>query len=227
MGCGSANSANPPAQSTTPKGTVQIERVPEAEAVLSQLGQKSFVLKHRGGELTTDFTIYYRAEGKNQTEQVLFHASGDRTIGWLRAWPNNDGRHREEGGYAIIAWPEHFGQTNGNLTFSFSLNGARTSTSPPEKEIYAKTLLSGVPVIIGSSQFPSPVLEIHGSEFLSAKLVELRPGETATLVEYSQTISTKPPDSNKPLKQGTVRYFLSATALKDGQLPKRDKPSTE
>lgn len=224
IGCRSANSDNLPAQSTVPKGTVQIERSSEAEAVLSQLGQKSFVFIHRGGKLTTDFTIYYRPRGKNQTEQVLFHASGNETIAWLRARPDDDGRHGEEGGYAIIAWPENFAPKNGNVTFSFSLDGTGRLSSSPAKEIFPKTL------------FDKKHQECFEVSSVPNRPVDLRPGETKTVVRYSvrwvppdlESLpgSDKLPEVERASELETVRFVLTATALKESQPPSRDNPPT-
>ena len=226
VGCGSANSDNLPVHSTAPKSTVQIERSPEAEKVLSQLGQKSFVFKHRGGELTTDFTIYYRPQGKNQTEQLLCNVSGDGFTDGLPACPDDDDRRCEEGGYAMMVWPDLFPPRNGNVTFSFSLNGAGRAWSRSVKAIFPKALFD--------KHYQNGLEQQNAAD----TPVDLRPGETHTLAHYSVRLippdflyppsgSDKIPELERASELEMIRFVLTATALKEGQLSKRDTPSAK
>ena len=140
VGCEGSNSPE-----VVPEGTVHIARVDDAEAVLAQLGQLSWVFKHRGGELTSEFTIYHRPAGKNQTESVIFYGNGDTAVYGAR-----DARDRqrdenevipEDGGYLIVTVPEHsrLRQGRGYVTHSFSLSGISVSQTDSVNNIYAET----------------------------------------------------------------------------------------
>jgi hypothetical protein len=102
-GCRHSESDDLPAAVASPEGTVHLERLGEAERVLEQIdGQEAWGFKHRGGLLTTEFTVFHRPQGKDQAERVIFRRSGDNVARNHKAPLREAGeveRQDEEGGY--------------------------------------------------------------------------------------------------------------------------------
>lgn len=211
VGCRRSDSGNLPTTTVSPKGTIHIERVNEAEMVLAELGRKAWVFKHRGGELTTDFTVFHRPEGKDQTQRVIFRRFGDDAVRMLHALAEDD-RQNDGGGYVIVAIPE-FRDGRGEVTHSFSLNGASCYGTASANEIYPESVISHS----GSSS---------GGGGTFDKPVKLSPGESKTLVDYSVRLDSGGTDVPL-LEREMVRYVVTVTTLQDGQLPKREEPATK
>jgi hypothetical protein len=108
-----------------PVSEVEVERLPDAEAVLAQLGQKAYVFKYQGGELTARFTLYHRPAGTNQEERVIFQADGDEALRLLRGGTGAPGKDGDPAGYLIVTVPgRSTATTQGELTFKFNLGEA-------------------------------------------------------------------------------------------------------
>ncbi len=231
VGCEGSQSPEVMTPMATPKGQVHIERFEDAEAVLDQLGLASWVFKHRGGELTSEFTIYHRPPGKDQTETVIFSANGDTAV--LVARNDRDRQNdedvaetREDGGYLIVTVPEHLEQGRGYVTHSFSLSGARVSHTDSVNNIYAETVYADSFHAEPTPEGRPGVSSISWGG-ASSKPLELTPRESKVLVNLTKRLS-RPGTTELPIdEREMVRYVLTVTALKDGVLPKRDAPADD
>ncbi|MDB4516975.1 hypothetical protein N9089_05180 [Crocinitomicaceae bacterium] len=206
-GCECSDTVSNPTTPDTPKGTIHIERVPEAETVLAELDRVSWVFEHRGGELTTDFTIYHRPEGKDQTQTVVFRALGDEVVRALRSQPDNEGDRDEESGYIIVVVPDI--PDVGDVVHRFSLNRLGFTKKVPAKDVIPNTVFS------------------HSGSFEKGfgrppDTVQLRPGETHVLVDDGVRLVSSGAEV-APDEREMIRYVLTVTALKDGQISERDE----
>jgi hypothetical protein len=191
------------------RGSVHIERSEEGAAVLAQLGRKSWVFKHRGGELTAEWIVYHRPAGKNQKDTAVLEARGDQAVLILHAPVSYDPKNADTAGYLIVAMPSTVSMSEGDLTFNFSLGGAGCSYAAKASEVYPKTALS------------NPFEQKWGGNLLDKPLA-LAPGETKVLVDYVQRFGS--PSAQEPMQElETVRHVLKVTALKNGELPKRER----
>jgi hypothetical protein len=209
IGCGRPTATKLPETPATDVGQgLHIERCEEGEAVLAQLGRKAWVFKHRGGELTAEWIVYHRPAGKNQKDAVVFTARGDQAVQILHAGESYDPKSTDTVGYLIVAMPNTGSMRDGDLTFNLSLGQAGCSHVDKASEVYSVTALS--------NRFTST----WGGCLLDNPLA-LAPGETKMLVDYVQTFGS--PSAQEPLQTlETVHHILKVTALKNGELPKRD-----
>ena len=198
-----------PEKQDQPKGVLYLERLLDTEAVMAELGNLAWVYKIRGdGELTTEYTIYYRPKGKNQIERVIFQAFGDTTILFLHDMMKAEEiKELEEGGYIIVTRPESF-DGDGDVGHHFSLRGANSYKNTPFKELFPDTVRSANR-LAGSASKPGP------------KTIKLSPGETKT-IRHSLTNFNGTPD-DVIAERERVRCELKVTGLKGGQLPERDE----
>jgi hypothetical protein len=192
-------------------GNVHLERLGEAERVLEQIdSREAWVFKHRGGLLTTEFTVFHRPQGKDQAERVIFQSSGDGVALSVQdreqhATAEDDGSYKD-GGYVILVipqlgWPP--GADSLEITHSFSLVGVSRTNTKPANEVYPKTVGSSGPGASGGAYIRLP------------RKVKLSPGESATLVDLSRFLG--PRDTDVPMAEWEeIRYVLTVTALQDG-----------
>ncbi len=115
----------------------------------------------------------------------------------------------QSGGYLIVALPDSF-EDVGNVIYSFSLNGSSSIRTTSAKKVFPDTVFSHQGVVLGGHSHKG--------------VVELRPGETKVL-EDDTTYFLRDSDATRDEAE-MVRIVIKVTGLVDGQLPKRDDPST-
>ena len=191
-----------------PKGSIQIERLTEAEKIISHIGQRSWVFKHEGSDITSQFVIYYRANGKFTEEKVLFKANGDSLFNAIKFMPNSVRRVRSKksGGYLIVSFGE-------NVLHSLSVGSISTADQKPRKGVFQDTILA-------NRELESK--RISSAKELAAKQT-IPPGKTVELINETVFIQSRA-DKGKPILDAErFRYVLTATNIKDGILPKREE----
>lgn len=240
VGCqrSSPPGASPPAENAAE--TIHVRRLHETEAILAQLHRRAWVFRYWGGDVTSDFTIYHRPEGKDQQERVIYTDSGDEAILARRALrqtsepdgrPEDDdalartdraepqdardqGYEKQDAGYLIVVVPtfqDLLTGGSGEIMYKFNLAGGTGVMSTTTAEtVYPKTVFSHSRVGSSSGAVKEPS--------------ELTPGETKVLVDSTERFRSRGRDI--PFQEEeTLRYVLTITALKDGRLPKRDVPA--
>ena len=239
--------ASPPAENAAE--TIHVRRLHDTEEVLAQLHRKAWVFKHQGGDVTSEFTIYHRPEGKDQQERAIYTASGDDAIHFRRALQQTsepDGRPQDDGAVAPADRPQPPDGTpgyddalvpadrpqprearedegdlivvvptfqdlltggSGEIMYKFNLaGGAGVMSTTTAETVYPKTVFSHSRVGSSSGAVKKPI--------------ELTPGETKVLVDLTERFRSRGRDT--PFQEEeTLRYVVTITALKDGQLPKR------
>jgi hypothetical protein len=205
VGCNQSPSSITKEPLAKPTGVVQIERLPDAEAVLSEIGKTAWVFKHRGGELTAEFVISHRPAGSDQKETIVFQRSGDDAVNAFHAIAGKQ-QPTSEGGFLILALDKR------EITFSFGLAGAKNTKIITSDDNLPNVIFSGGDKLTDSKLLHTPL--------------SLKPGEAQVLVEHAVHYHSSTP--NLPAEQRElVRYSLRVIALKDGQLPKRDAVTAE
>ena len=182
---------------STPKGTIQIEQVTEAQIVLEKLGQRAWVYKYKGGELTTELTISHRPEGKDQELESVFHSFNPGHISTF----GKDSTEETEGYIIVTAPSEDF--SGGKIVHYMSLGSADVSRYGKLENLLPDEV--DEPVGIGwygdGSGLPS---------------LELKPGETKHLVGHD--VHYVLGDRSVPLEeQEMFRFQLTVTALQAGE----------
>jgi hypothetical protein len=185
---------------------IHIERLEDSETVLSHLGHKAWVFKYHGGELIMDFRIFHRPAGKDQIEKVIYHRFGDDANRLNQDLAKENPQDGYEG-YLIIAIPDSL-NGKGEFRYSFSVNGSSSRGRVPATDVYPTTVTSHSGLKGGSMD----------DSDRAYKPVHLRPGETKTLATDYTGLTRGEPKS----EEERLLYVLDVTALKDGQLPRRE-----
>lgn len=232
-----------PAQTPARVKEVEVEHLQEVAAVLAQLGQKAYVFKHQGGEVTAAFTLYHQPAGTNQQERVIFQANGDEAVRLRHGGTSGPGKGDDPTGYLIVAVPKRvFATGESDLIFRFNLGKASCGKAAKVAHVYAGTALSPYPRVLrageSGDELTAPgetngvVLDLYTMQY--REKWALSPGETITLVEHAWWHGA--PTDELYLKQAKeqshvvarqlglekFRSVLTITALKNGQLPNRD-----
>ena len=174
FGCQQAKQSAP--VKSTPKGTIQIEQVTEAQIILGKLGQRAWVYKYRGGELTTELTIFHRPEGKDKELESIYHNFNPGPT-----WVFGKDSTEDTAGYIIVTSPKN-ALRGGEIVNYLSLDSAEGS-GPPGADganaVYRGKLEDrypdGVDGAVGIAQAGD------GSGLAS---LELKPGETKHLAGH-------------------------------------------
>lgn len=193
------------APATKPTGSIRIERSADAEAALAALGWDAWVFKHSGGELTADFKIMHRPAGADAQEEVVFSSSGDSAVSLFQAeYPDKPPGEIE--GLIVAAVPDGFEQGKGSIQFAFNLLGASTSLSKSSDSIVPEP-------------FSSEMIFRGWTSGGIDRPIELAPGETVVLHSREQRVWTEEGASAPMEHRELFRISLTATALKDGEIP--------
>lgn len=190
-----------------PPGTVQLERVPEAEAVLEQLGRKAWAFKYGGGELTAEMAVFHRPAGADQKEKTVYQVNGDQAFEIVHSAPKGEYTQADAQGYLIVCVPELSANREGAYTFNLSLGGGACSREAKASDVEPKTAENSPRSATGGALFD--------------KSTTLSPGETKTLID--RTMHIVDPKAKVPVPEmEAIRVVVTATALKDGKLPERN-----
>jgi hypothetical protein len=191
--------------------SVRLERITDGEAALAEFDRVSRIYKHSGGPLTTEFTIFHRPEGSNQKTTTLMKCDGDLVVNdfLYEARQEHDTWEGWEGftGFTTVIVPDIPGSRDplDEVIYSFSLGGGGvrkiTMKRKGAQDVYPQSVFS-----------PEGMGQMKGPKDSSPDSVEIRPGESRVLLDYSIHFSS---GADLPKEEWeTIRYLLTVSALK-------------